>query len=531
MSTKTGKQLMRTNSIMSRKETRAISSSRSQMQKHDLMLSTLSADDFFIDKLVGTGAHADVYKSKHKKTGDVVAIKRIHVSNEETRDTIRQEITILEGCNHQNIVRYRGCFFQNEEIWIVMDFCEVGSTLDIRRRYLRNGFSEDQLSAILYGILMGLDYLHHIGKIHRDMKSGNVLLNDEGEIKIADFGVSCQLDNSKVHTVIGTPLFMSPEVIEGAPYDSSADMWSLGITAIEMVEGEPPRIKEHTLKAMLQITRDPPPTLQQPTNWSPELNDFIQLCLQKNPGLRPSAQTLLAHPFIKRLSQSQRHKILAALVQQVLQEQRSREQASEQAERDRNIVPAIDAYLTSLVGKVFPTIEALMAAIEDLKRFNSNLTSLSDRISAGGETVIAADQVASLRERLKVAQTALKSDLKQQKKSRRRPAARLSSIAHRSLSGSRSTEVPRVDSSPLRAQSSSSNVEVTSEIPKSSSSTRLTINSEEHLAEEQIQALTERVRMLENETRTLRQTLADHLARCTCQHTHSSPQASSHPAA
>lgn len=174
-------------------------------------------------------------------------------------------------------------------------------------------FSEQHIAAVCCAILKGLNYLHSKRKIHRDVKAGNVLLTEDGDVKLADFGVSAQLNNtiSRRQTVIGTPYWMAPEVIQETSYDGKADVWSLGITAIEIAEGKPPLSGIHPMRAIFMIPNKPPPTLSDTEKWSPEFNDFIAQCLIKDSNQRPSAKDLLKHPFIKKAKST---KILSEVI-------------------------------------------------------------------------------------------------------------------------------------------------------------------------------------------------------------------------
>lgn len=180
-----------------------------------------------------------------------------------------------------------------------MEYCGAGSVSDIMR-LRRKTLTEDEVSAVLKDTVMGLSYLHSMKKIHRDIKAGNILLNMEGRAKLADFGVAGQLTDTmaKRNTVIGTPFWMAPELIQEIGYDTKADIWSLGITAIEMAEGKPPHAEIHPMRAIFMIPTKPPPTLKIPDEWSPALNDFIAHCLVKNPEERAVADDLLKHEFL-----------------------------------------------------------------------------------------------------------------------------------------------------------------------------------------------------------------------------------------
>jgi len=216
-------------------------------------------------------------------------------------DDVIKEINIMKQCKNQYVIEYYGSYFKDNGLWIVMEYCGAGSVSDLMR-LTKKTLTEEQIACVCVQVLKGLQYLHGIRKIHRDIKAGNVLLNEKGEAKLADFGVSGQLSDNyaKRQTVIGTPYWMAPEVIQEIGHDEKADMWSLGITAIEMGESKPPHSNIHPMRAIFMIPGRPPPTLAVPEKWSPDFASFIEKCLTKNPEERPSATHLLEHPFIKK---------------------------------------------------------------------------------------------------------------------------------------------------------------------------------------------------------------------------------------
>lgn len=246
---------------------------------------------------LGEGSYGSVYKALHKESGHVLAIKQVPVDTD--LQEIIKEISIMQQCDSPYVVKYYGSYFKNTDLWIVMEYCGAGSVSDIMR-LRKKTLSEDEIAIILSDTLKGLEYLHLRRKIHRDIKAGNILLNSEGHAKLADFGVAGQLTDTmaKRNTVIGTPFWMAPEVIQEIGYDCVADIWSLGITALEMAEGKPPYGDIHPMRAIFMIPTKPPPSFREPDKWSAEFIDFVSVCLVKNPEERATATDLLNHIFI-----------------------------------------------------------------------------------------------------------------------------------------------------------------------------------------------------------------------------------------
>eukprot|EP01087_Luapelamoeba_hula_P005064 TRINITY_DN15152_c0_g1_i1.p1 TRINITY_DN15152_c0_g1~~TRINITY_DN15152_c0_g1_i1.p1 ORF type:complete len:813 (-),score=145.95 TRINITY_DN15152_c0_g1_i1:13-2451(-) len=263
-----------------------------------------AADTFELVEKLGEGAYGQVYKA-NASTGHTVVVKILDISEDAEHDLCK-EIDILRAIKHPNIVRYYGTASEDTQLWILMEYCAMGSIRDVMET-CRHGLKEQEIAVVVLHTLKALSYLHLSGIIHRDVKAANILLTEDAQVKIADFGVSEKMGTPRMGRVLGTPLWMAPEAavegalpspMRGSKFDSRADVWSLGITLIEMAETVPPFSDQNPMFAWRMSPHRPPPKLAEPGKWTLAFNEFIAACLTKDATQRPDTTALFSHPFL-----------------------------------------------------------------------------------------------------------------------------------------------------------------------------------------------------------------------------------------
>ncbi|XP_007530543.1 STE20-like serine/threonine-protein kinase isoform X2 [Erinaceus europaeus] len=296
---------------------------------------------------LGDGAFGKVYKAQNKETNVLAAAKVIDTKSEEELEDYMVEIDILASCDHPNIVKLLDAFYYENNLWILIEFC-AGGAVDAVMLELERPLTESQIQVVCKQTLEALNYLHDNKIIHRDLKAGNILFTLDGDIKLADFGVSAKNTRTiqRRDSFIGTPYWMAPEVVmcetsKDRPYDYKADVWSLGITLIEMAEIEPPHHELNPMRVLLKIAKSEPPTLAQPSKWSSNFKDFLKKCLEKNVDSRWNTSQLLQHPFVTVDSNKPIRELIAEAKAEVTEEVEDGKEEDDDEETENSLpIPA-----------------------------------------------------------------------------------------------------------------------------------------------------------------------------------------------
>jgi len=258
---------------------------------------------------IGEGAAGEVFVANHVPTGMDVAIKKKISLASQNVQLLITEISIMKTSVHDNIVKYIDSYLVGEDLWVAMEYMGGGCLTDSLEVFSYLQFTEEQIAYVARETLKGLRFIHNQHRIHRDIKSDNVLMGIDGSIKIADFGYAAQLteERSKRVTIVGTPYWMAPELIRGENYDQKVDVWSTGIMIMEMSEGEPPYMDLPPLRALFFITTKGIPGLKNQEKWSIEFKEFLNLSLTVDPAQRPDSTALLQHPFLRKSCEPQEY--------------------------------------------------------------------------------------------------------------------------------------------------------------------------------------------------------------------------------
>ncbi|XP_020777216.1 STE20-like serine/threonine-protein kinase isoform X2 [Boleophthalmus pectinirostris] len=345
---------------------------------------------------LGDGAFGKVYKAQNKQNGTLAAAKVIDTKTEDELEDYMVEIDILASCDHHYIVKLLDAFYFEGKLWILIEFC-AGGAVDAIMLELEKPLTEPQIRVVCKQTLEALIYLHENKIIHRDLKAGNILLSLEGDVKLADFGVSAK--NTKTlqrrDSFIGTPYWMAPEVVmcetsKDRPYDYKADIWSLGVTLIELAQVEPPNHEMNPMRVLLKIAKSEPPTLMNPSRWSPEFSDFLKRALDKNVDNRWSAAQLFQHPFVTSVTDSKPlRELIAEAKAEVLEEIEESKEEEEEEEPETPLTrghkrAASDASVASSEDEKLTPAAAVLESVVENKETEPAEDRASDKLSDEG---------------------------------------------------------------------------------------------------------------------------------------------------
>ncbi|XP_065815364.1 STE20-like serine/threonine-protein kinase isoform X1 [Labrus bergylta] len=351
---------------------------------------------------LGDGAFGKVFKAQNKQNGTLAAAKVIDTKTEDELEDYMVEIDILASCDHPHIVKLLDAFYFEGKLWILIEFC-AGGAVDAIMLELERPLTEPQIRVVCRQTLEALCYLHENKVIHRDLKAGNILLSLDGEVKLADFGVSAK--NTKTlqrrDSFIGTPYWMAPEVVmcetsKDRPYDYKADIWSLGVTLIELAQVEPPNHEMNPMRVLLKIAKSEPPTLMHPSRWSPEFSDFLRKSLDKNVDHRWSPVQLLQHPFVTSVTDCKPlRELIAEAKAEVTEELEDSKEEEEEEEAETPLAapghkraPSDASVASSEDDKVPPTpstLESVKEKTETVPAEDQTNDKLSDEILGTSE--------------------------------------------------------------------------------------------------------------------------------------------------
>ncbi|KAK2824397.1 hypothetical protein Q5P01_021572 [Channa striata] len=346
---------------------------------------------------LGDGAFGKVYKAQNKQNGTLAAAKVIDTKTEDELEDYMVEIDILASCNHQYIVKLLDAFYFEGKLWILIEFC-AGGAVDAIMLELERPLTEPQIRVVCKQTLEALSYLHENKIIHRDLKAGNILLSLDGDVKLADFGVSAK--NTKTlqrrDSFIGTPYWMAPEVVmcetsKDRPYDYKADIWSLGVTLIELAQIEPPNHEMNPMRVLLKIAKSEPPTLMHSSRWSPEFSDFLRKALDKNVDNRWSSVQLLQHPFVTSVTDSRPlRELIAEAKAEVTEEIEDSKEEEDEDEPDTPLAAPghkrapSDASLASSEDDKLPPTSSMLESVTEKAEAEPVEDHTSDKLSDEG---------------------------------------------------------------------------------------------------------------------------------------------------